>query len=234
VNENPEEIVGEFEEGWRRFQASDTVRLLHETLEWEWTRGRTDYVAFLLQPSEPEVRAHIARAIEAIEGIPGVDPYPERYWHVTIKGVGFLIDDPTHEDEVSPDEVQRISDAARPILESHHPFRAEIGRPNAFAEVVYLEVLDGGIIRSLNEHLLEGVPGIARQPVDGAHFLPHISIARFSSAEGLDELKNTLAGLRAEAPPAPVFTVRDALLVQAHLAAEAPTFDLLALYELGA
>ena len=228
------EIVGEFEEGWQRFLASDSVRLLQETLEWEWTRGRTDYLAFLVQPSEEAVLSHIGRVTEALAGIPGVEPYPQRYWHVTIKGVGFLVDEPSREDEVSPAEAQRIQDAARPLLESHAPFAATIGRVNAFAEVVYLEVLDGGIIRSLNEHLLEGVPGIQRQPVDGRYFLPHISIARFSSAKGLPQLKDTLARMRDDPTPGPAMQVRDALLVQARLGEEAPRFDLLALYELGA
>jgi 2'-5' RNA ligase len=222
----------EFAEAWRRFQHATSVRLLDETLESEWAHGRTDYAAFLVPVSDPGVRARIAATIRAISGIPGVEPYPEAYWHATIKGLGFMVAQPSRPDELSPADVQRMAEGARPILERQAPFRAAIGNVNAFAEVVFLEVLDGGVIRSLNQRLLAGIAGIRRQPVDGAGYLPHISIARFSSAEGLKELKEALAHLREEQPAGPGMTVREVLLIQAHLTSEAPAFETLAAYPL--
>lgn len=222
----------EFAEAWRQFQAATSVRLLHETLEWEWTRGRTDYAAFLVQVTDPDVRAHIAATLDALSGIPGVEPYPEAYWHATIKGVGFMVDEANLKDEVTPADVQRIAEEARKLLERQSPFPAQTGRVNAFAEVVYIEVFDGGVIRKLNQRLLEGVPGIQAHAVDGEGYLPHISIARFSSDEGLAELKDRLAALREKQTSGPEFTVRDVLLIQAHLSSEAPTFETLAAYPL--
>lgn len=226
------ELSREFEGAWQQFQASSSVRLLQETLEWEWTRGRAAYAAFLIEAGVPELRTHIASVIERISGIPGVEPYPQAYWHSTVKGVGFVVDDPGRPDEISPAEVQRIAEEARPLLEKAAPFAATVGRVNAFAEVVYLEVLDGGVIRSLNSRLLDRVGGLQRQPVDGEHFLPHISIARFSSAEGLPRLKETLAVMRTETAAGPTFEVREALLIRALLGAEAPAFETLAAYPL--
>lgn len=235
-----EELSTEFGEAWRRFEASDSVRLLDETLESEWKRGRTDYAAFLIQITDSDVLAHIAAILEAIGGIPGVEPYPEAYWHATIKGVAFMVDEATRDDELSPAEVQRMAEEARPLLERQAAFRAQIRQVNAFAEVVYMEVLDGGVIRMLNQRLLDGIAGIQRQPVDGDYYLPHISIARFSSDEGLSQLKEALARLRDDHSSGPgqtaerrlEFTVRDALLIQAHLTSEAPTFETLAAYPL--
>lgn len=208
------------------------MRLLHETLESEWQRGRQEYAAFLIQITDPDVQAHIAATLETLAGIPGVEAYPEAYWHATIKGVAFMVDEPSRDDERSPADIQRIAEAARPLLERQAPFRARIGQVNAFAEVVYMEVLDGGVIRALNKRLLDGIPAIQRQPVDGDLYLPHISIARFSSGEGLAQLKETLIRLRESTTAGPDFTVRDALLIQAHLSSEAPTFETLAAYPL--
>jgi 2'-5' RNA ligase len=222
----------EFAAAWEQFQASTSVRLLDETLEWEWTRGRTDYAAFLVPVSDSDVHAHIAATLEALSGIAGVEPYPEDYWHATIKGVGFLVGEAKRQDEVTPEDVRRMAEDARKLLERQAPFQATLGRVNAFAEVVFIEVLDGGTIRKLNQRLLDGVAGIQRQPVDGAGYLPHISIARFSSDEGLVELKRRLAVLRDDATDGPTFTVRDVLLIQAHLSSEAPTFETLAAYPL--
>jgi 2'-5' RNA ligase len=222
----------EFERAWQRFQEAQTLRLLQETQEWEWTRGRRDYAAFLFPVPEGEVRQHIAAQIERLAGIPGIDPYPESYWHVTIKGVGFVCDEPSRADEISGDDLSRLASGARGILESISPFEVVLGPVNAFEEVVFLEVHDRGVVRDLNRRLIEALPGLPMYPVDGEAFLPHISIARFSSGEGLGQLKQALGEMRAEAGRSS-FGVEDVMLVQAHLSAEAPTLDLISLYSLG-
>ena len=222
----------DFESAWRRFQDADSLRLLESTLEWEWTRGRTDYFAFLIAVSDEAVREYCSRMIAEVAGIAGVDPYPERYWHLTIKGVGFLAEEPSGEDEVSAADVERLAEAVRPALESQAPFEVTVGPVNAFAEVVMLEAHDGGATRCLNLALLESAPDLQRYAVDGEMFLPHVSIARFSSNEGLAELKETLGRLRETGEAGPTFTATEALLIRAHLAREAPEFDLVAHYPL--
>ncbi|HEY5639682.1 MAG TPA: 2'-5' RNA ligase family protein [Dehalococcoidia bacterium] len=222
----------DFDSAWRRFQEADTLRLLESTLEWEWTRGRTDYFAFLISVSDAAVREYASRMIAQVADIPGVDPYPPPYWHVTIKGVGFLAETPSAADEVSLADVERLAESVRPALESQAPFEITVGPVNAFAEVVLLEAHDGGAVRRLNSCLLEAAPDLPRYAVDGEMFLPHVSIARFSSNEGLPQLKDTLAGLRETPEPGPAFTAKEALLIRAHLAREAPTFDLVAQYPL--
>ena len=226
------ELSTDFGSAWQRFQDADSLRLLESTLEWEWTRGRTDYFAFLIAVSDEAVREYAARMIAEVAEIPGVDPYPERYWHLTIKGVGFLAEEPSGEDEVSLADVERLAEAVRPAMESQAPFEVTVGPVNAFAEVVFLEARDDGATGCLNEALLESAPDLQRYAVDGEMFLPHVSIARFSSNEGLPELKETLARLRETAEPGLTFTVSEASLIRAHLAREAPEFDLVAVYPL--
>ena len=226
------ELSTDFDGAWRRFQDADSLRLLESTLEWEWARGRTDYFAFLITVSDEAVQEYASRMIAEVAEIPGVDPYPERYWHVTVKGVGFLAEEPSREDEVSLADVERLAEAVRPALASRAAFEVTLGPVNAFAEVVLLEAHDGGATRRLNAALLESAPDLQRYAVDGEMFLPHVSIARFSSNEGLPRLKETLARLRETAEPGPTFTASEALLIRAHLAREAPEFDLVAEYPL--
>ncbi len=226
-----QELSPDFVEAWRRFQSIDSLRLLQETLEWEWTRGRTDYVAFLIAISDEDARRHVASQIAPLEGIPGVRPYPESYWHITVKGVGFLVDEPKRSDEVSWDEVKALSEAARPVIEAMPAFEVTLGPVSGFAEVVILEVHDGGTVRGMNQRLMEALPSVPRYPVDGDIFLPHVSIARFESNDGLLQLKETLAGMR-NVPETFRFRASEVLLIQAHLADAAPVFDLLTLYKL--
>jgi 2'-5' RNA ligase len=230
----------EFEAAWRLFQRTESLRLAEDTLESEWTRGRSQYAAFLVRITDAEVCASIERTIEAISGIPGVDPYPAPYWHATVKGVGFVVDEPSREDELSPARLAAMVEEARPLIEATPAFELRLGLPGAFAEVVILEVLDGGAIRSLNMRLLDAVPGLLRNPFDGAVFLPHVSIARFRSQEGLGELKETLSrlrtsfgNLRMSGGPEPSFEVQEVQLISAHLSAAAPTFGLVGAYGLG-
>lgn len=226
------DLTPEYEAAWRQFQRIRSLRLLGETIEGEWRMGRTDYVAFLVMVTHADVRRAIAGALARLADIPGVDPYPERYWHMTVKGVGFTRETALRDDELPAREVRRIADAARPVLEAQPRFEARLGRVNAFAEVVYMEVHEDATVRALNTALVERVPGLQRYPVDGPMWLPHVSIARYTSDEGLAALKQRLGEMRSEPAPDVAFEATEVELVQAHLAAEAPTFDLIEMYRL--
>jgi len=227
------EVAADFAEAWRRFERLESLVLSTETLEWEWTRGRTSYAALLVRMTDAGVQNEIERALRAIEDIPGVDAYPEAYWHVTVKGLGFVVEEPTREDELSPGRLVSLAEEARPIVEPTGAFEAVAGPAAGFAEVVILEVHDGGAVRALNTRLLDSLPGVLRTPVDGAVFLPHISIARYGSQEGLGELKETLARLRAEPSAGALFEVGEVQLIVAHLSgAGAPTFEVVETFRL--
>ncbi len=225
-------LTSSYARTWARFQALDSVLLLPDTLESQLTRGRVHYLAFLVPIEDDSARRRISRVIARIRGLPGVEPYPESYWHITIKGIGFEVPQPSGAEEVSPAAAELIAAAACSLLASQPAFPVELGLPNGFPEVVFLEALDGGCVRSLNTLLLEGVPGMFRYPIDGAVFLPHISIARFSSNDGLGGLKSALAELRAEGT-GPSFHVRHVQLIRASLSGKAPTFEVVADYPLG-
>lgn len=75
-----------FDDAWERFQARDSLRLMGDTLEWEWTRGRAQYLAFLVRVEDSGAREHLAQVAERLARIPSVEPYPDWYWHITVKG----------------------------------------------------------------------------------------------------------------------------------------------------
>lgn len=214
-----------FDEAWARFQALDTLRVAPDTLEGEWARGRTDYLAFLAPIEDAAARAHISRLLDRLCGIAGVEPYAESYWHITVKGVGFRVPQPVQADEISPKAAGAIADAARGILARESAFEARAGRVNAFEGVVFVEVEDGGQLAVLNTLLMQRIPDVGRYQYDAPNFLPHISIARFTSGSGLAQVKPALAALR-EDGAGPSFPVRRVDFVSARLSAGAPAFDL--------
>ena len=227
------DTITSFDDAWSRFQALDSLQIVGDSSEWEWTRGRAQSLTFLMRVADTAAREHLARVIERIAGIPGVEPFPDWFWHVTIKLAGFQVIRRVHEDDVLRQEVPRIAGKARALLSREEAFRAQLGLASGFASVVFLEVWDEGRMRQLNVRLMEDVPDLARYPIDGAGFLAHVSIARFRSNDGIDELKAALAELRSEGP-GPSFPVRRVEFVKVWwVAEEVPEFDTIATYSLG-
>ena len=162
-----EALRGEFEAAWAQFQTLESLRLVPETLEAEWTRGRDTYLAFLVPIEDPAVAEHLRKLVRAVDGIPGVEPYPEDYWHITIKGVGFENANPNHQEDVSRSAVRSVAEAARDVFAHQPPFEARLGLAAAFPEVVFAEVWDAPpvpledvdlkVLQNLNGQSVEGV-----------------------------------------------------------------------------
>ena len=221
----------EFDAARAQFQSLEALRLVPETLESEWMRGRATYLAFLVPIDDPAAVSHLREIVRQIGHIPGVEPYPESYWHLTVKGLGFEAETPTRPDDVSGRDFQRIAQSAKRLFEAQPSFDVTVGHANGFPEVVFAEVWDSLPVRELNTRLLEALPDLIRYPFDGEVFLPHVSVARFTSDDGLDELKVRLSSLRGD-EPGPGFLISSVQLVRAHLSASAPKLETIETYRL--
>ncbi len=224
-------LASSFDDAWAQFQRRDALRLAGDTLEWEWSRGRAQYLTFLVRMDAPAIRTHLATVIERIAGIAGIEPYPEPYWHVTVKGVGFQVIKRSRDDEILRGDVTRLAGTARAILTGQPPYQASLGLANGFAGVVFVEVIDGGETGRVHGLLRDELSELPSAAVDTSAFLPHVSIARFTSSEGLGELKSVLETLRQE-QPGPIFTISRVELIKAWLSEEMPEFETLATYTL--
>jgi len=221
----------EFDAAWARFKTVDALRLVPDTLESEWPRGRDTYLAFLTPVDDPAVVGYLRGVARVIERIPGVEPYPEDYWHITVKGIGFEARTAAQPEDVSASQVAGVAVAARDVFAGQPAFETQIGLVSAFPQVVFAEVWGSAAVRDLNVRLIEAMPGIVRYPFDGGNFLPHISIARFTSNDGLAQLEDTIARLR-DGPAGPAFTIRDVHLMRARLSERAPSFETIETYQL--
>lgn len=226
-------IESTFEAARAAFDRIESLRLADDTAEHEFTRGRAQYLAFLIRIEDPSAQQYIASAIERMTGIPGVEPYPEQYWHMSVKGAGFQVIKRSYDDDVLREDVPRIAAKAKTLLAGQHAFQAQLGAIAGFPEVAFLEVHDDGRIRALNSLLTEGLPQVPRYPIDAGVFLPHVSIARFTSNEGLPQLKETIAAHRGDAN-GPAVLVRRIEFVKVWLSEETPEFETLATYPLAA
>ena len=195
-----------------------------------FARGRAQFLAFISRIEDPYARQYVARVVERIAGIPGIEPFPDWYWHITIKGAGFQVIKRSHDDDIMREDVSRIASRAKAAIDRVQAFDVQLGPPNAFPDASILEVHDGGAARALND-ALAGIDNVARYPSDGERYLPHVSAARFTSGEGIEQLKAALAELRAEGA-GPGFQLRRVELVKAWLSEDVAEFDTLATYTL--
>ncbi len=221
------ELSTSFEAAWEQFQALDASHLVDDAAKLERRHGRAQLLVFLIRIEDPAVREYAEGVLGRIADIPGVEPYPQEYWHITVKVAGFQVIKRTYDDDVLRQDVGRLGREATAMLRTTPAYAAQIGLPNAFPDALILEVRDEGVTREMNTKLAEGLAGLAPNPFDGANFLPHMSIARFTSSEGLDRLKATLAELRAEAP-GPEFPIRRVEFVKAWLTEQQPDLETLA------
>jgi 2'-5' RNA ligase len=212
------------------FDRLESLHLYNETTEYEFTRGRAQYLAFLIRIEDAPAQQHIATMQQHIDGIPGIELYPEDYWHMTVKGAGFQVIKRSLPDDVLRQDVQRIAAEARRLLFGQRAFEARLGAIAGFPEVVFVEVHDGGRIRELNTRLAEGLRDAPRYPIDGGVLLPHVSITRFTSNDGLARLKSTIAAHREDSGPA--LQIRRVEFVKVWLSEQLPEFQTLASYNL--
>ena len=213
------------------FDRTKSLRLADETTEHEFTRGRAQYLAFLVRIEGAAAQQYIAAMQKRLDGIPGVEPYPEDYWHVSVKGGGFQVIKRSLPDDVLREDVPRIAGDARRLLFGQRAFEAKLGAMAGFPEVVFIEVHDGGRIRELNTLLTKGLPNVPRYPIDAGVFLPHVSIARFTSNDGLPQLREAIASHRDDAE-GPTVLVRRIEFVKVWLSEQTPEFQTLASYNL--
>ena len=122
-----------FEDAWAGFQALDALQLVGGSSEWEWTKGRAQNLAFLVRIEDRAAREHLARMAERLAGIPGVEPLPDWFWHITVKIAGFQVIRRVHEDDVLQRDVPRITGKARALLSREEAFEAQLGLAGGFA-----------------------------------------------------------------------------------------------------
>ncbi len=225
------QIESTFEDARAAFDRLELLRLADSTSEHAFTRGRAQYLAFLIRIEDAAAQLYISSAIERFAGIPGVEPYPEDYWHMSVKGAGFQVIKRSYIDDVLREDVPRIAAKAKELFAGQPAFEAQLGVIAGFPEVVFIEVHDGGRIRALNSLLTEGLPQVPRYSIDDGVFLPHVSIARFTSNEGLAQLKTTIAQHHNDAS-GPTMLVRRIEFVKVWLSEQTPEFETLASYNL--
>jgi hypothetical protein len=116
-----------------------------------------------------------------LAGLPGMDPIPRQWLHLTTQGVGFT-------DEVSDGELEAVIDASRKRLAAIRRARVNMGPAILDPEVVRLEVRPASALMPVRRALRDAIAE-ARGPEqvgEADDWTPHVSVA-YSNSDGPTE-----------------------------------------------
>jgi 2'-5' RNA ligase len=166
----------------KRYQKPDIIESWVET---EWARGRNQYLTFLIKVKDDAIFTRVKEIQSELSQFTCIDPFTREYFHISIKGVGFLVPQKTTEDEITRDDLPRIIREARTRLKEVSPFEVKLENLNNFVSAIVVQAHDGGVIRHIHETLGE-IPGF-RKASYYPGYLPHLSIAQYKSEEEYEE-----------------------------------------------
>jgi 2'-5' RNA ligase len=142
--------------------------------------------ASAIQPSLDELRA-------ALGDYQFARIHPDHFLHVMLQELGFVCDRPNRRDEIRPERLDEFVAAAMPAFAEAPAFDLRLGGANAFQDAVFLDVHDRGHCARLHRRLRElaVVPTVPRFA-----YLPHSTVAHFTSESPIDRLPATIAQWR--------------------------------------
>ena len=165
-----------FDEAWRWFTSGGALTSMEMWRE-RLTAGRAQLLSFQV----PIAQTPIADAVEDLQDelseIPGLAMFDRDMLHISLRGVGFQVITKKRPDDVTREDVGRITKRALTQLRSAKAIVAEVGPVNVFNDALILEVHDAGALADIRRSLAETPDdtfGIADD-----QYLPHITIAMF-------------------------------------------------------
>lgn len=205
--------------------------VVHEG-EWtkrEWARGRSEYLTFLIKIDSAEIAGRIRDIQKKLSIASCIDPFPKEYFHVSVKGGGFLVGTRKSNDEINMENVAKIMSQAGEALKDIKPFRVWLKRLNIFSDVVFVEVHDN-TIKKMHKLLKRRVDFLGSFRYEGDSFIPHLSICGFKNEKEFGKLLKILEKLRNTSFG--VFEVDSLDLVVAHLNHKYPILETVHAYPL--
>lgn len=187
-----------FDDAWRSFTSGGGLTPMDEWRQ-RFTAGRGQLLSF----EAPIADTPIADAIDDIQtelsAIDGLLMFEREMLHISVRGVGFQVIAKMRPDDVSREDVGRITTQAAGLVRGTSPFDIAAGPLNIFPGALILEVHDAGQLAELRQRLAatsDDAFGIA-----DAQYLPHITIAMFDDpAAAAPVLRERLPTLRDHAP----------------------------------
>lgn len=156
----------------------------------DWQDGHRLSASLMVPVEASRFHDRLEPLREALRPFPFVSLHPDHFIHITLVLLGFLVDEPREEYEISHKRLEEIEGRARTALSDFPAFDIGLANLNAFPGAAFIETHDGGMIERLRDTLSVGCD--LKKP----HGPPHLTIAYFEAPDGTeapDELISAIA-----------------------------------------
>ena len=143
-----------------------------------WRGGHTLAASLVIPVEASRLRDRIEPLREALRPFPFVSLHPDHFLHITLLFLGFLVEDPEAENEVSRERLRGIEASSRRALSDFPAFPVRLANLNAFPGAAFIEVHDGGMLEKLRVALCESC-GLKKPSGP-----PHLTLAYFHAPDG--------------------------------------------------
>src|SRR5919107_3201413 len=128
----------EYESVWGRFVRGRRLEFGgHKDPAW---RGGHGFSASLVVPGQASrFGGRLEPLREALRPFPFVSLHPDYFMHITLILLGFLVDEPREEDEISRERLREIEKDARIALSDVPHFTVTLANLNAFPGAAFIE-----------------------------------------------------------------------------------------------
>jgi len=182
----------EYERVWERFVRERRLEFGGH-MDPDWQEGHRLSASLMVPVEASRFHERLEPLREALRPFPFVSLHPDHFVHITLVLLGFLVDKPGEEDEISRKRLEEIENSARIALSDFPAFIVRLANLNAFPGAAFIEAHDGGMLDRLRDVLslscdLEKPPGS-----------PHLTIAYFQAPDGTEtpeDLISTIARYR--------------------------------------
>ncbi len=181
-----------YAEVWERFVRYRRLEFGGHT-DPDWQEGHTLSASLMIPVGASRLRERLEPLRDALRPFPFVSLHPYHFMHITLVLLGFLVEEPEAEEELSRERLEEIASYARAGLADFQAFTIRLANLNAFPGAAFVEVHDGGMLDTLRDALCRGC-GL-KKPTGP----PHLTLAYFQAPDGTpapEELVSVIARYR--------------------------------------
>jgi 2'-5' RNA ligase len=185
--------VAGYPEVWERFVRERRLEFGGYT-DPGWRKGHAVSASLMIPVEASRFGERLEPLRDALRPFPFVSLHPNHFMHLTLLLLGFLVEEPEEQGEVSRERLVEIEVNARRALSGFAAFTVRLANLNAFPGAAFVEVHDEGMLDRLRKVLCVSC-GLKKLPGP-----PHITLAYFQAPDGTpapEELISAIARFRA-------------------------------------
>jgi 2'-5' RNA ligase len=182
----------EYTEVWERFVRERRLEFGGH-MDPGWREGHALSASLMIPVEASRFRERLEPLRDALRPLPFVSLHPDHFMHITLLLLGFLVDEPKEEVELTRERLTEIEAGARRAMSGFPSFTVRLANLNAFPGAAFVELQDGEMLDRLRGAVCRSC-GLEKPSGP-----PHLTLAYFHAPNGTpvpEELVNAISRYR--------------------------------------